>query len=37
MSTRETCVNMAIQARGTQELAVNANALLDYINSICSD
>tara|TARA_Y100000389_G_scaffold199358_1_gene237585 strand:- start:162 stop:443 length:282 start_codon:yes stop_codon:yes gene_type:complete len=37
MSTRETCVNMAIQARETQELAVNANALLDYINSICSD
>ena len=36
-STRETCVNMAIQARATQELAVNANALLDYINSIRSD
>ena len=38
-STRETCVNMAmaIQARGTQELAVNANALLDYINSIRFD
>ena len=36
-STRETCVNMAIQARETQELAVNANALLDYINSIRFD
>ena len=34
ISTRETCVNMAREVQGTPELAVNANALLDYINSI---
>jgi hypothetical protein len=37
ISTRESCDNMARQVQGTPELAVNANALLDYINSIRSD
>jgi len=37
ISTRESCVDMARQVQGTPELAVNANALLDYINSIRSD
>jgi hypothetical protein len=34
ISTRESCVDMARQVQGTPELAVNANALLYYINSI---
>ncbi len=34
ISTRESCVDMARQVQGTPELAVNANALLDYINDI---
>ena len=34
ISTRESCGNMAREVQGTPELAVNANALLDYINSI---
>ena len=37
ISTRESCVYMAREVQGTPELAVNANALLDYINSIRSD
>lgn len=34
ISTRESCFNMAREVQGTPELAVNVNALLDYINSI---